>query len=548
MLGGETRERALWVAAALPALLLAFPFRAGELRFDLGLAFGWLALVPFARFARETSARRAFAWASLAGALGYSGVIFWIYHVVVVHGRAPSWLGVLSVLSLGGYIGVHGGLASALGAWLAPRAGRAAPLVFAAAWVGAEWLRTFDVFGGFPWALAGYAAHANPALRGLAPLGGVWLLSFAFALAAGFLAERRLAAALATVLAAHAAGLASRALAPAAAAPGDPPRTAAIIQGSIPQDEKWVLENFERAFAGHLALSREATREPVDLILWPETALPVLIEYEPAYRERVQSLALDTGAVLLVGGMGFEPPRRGAPFEVYNSVFPIAPDGSIGARYDKARLVPFGEYVPLRPLLGPLFALAGGLAQIDASPGPGPRVLELPKLGPDHALAPLICYEVLYPDLVRRAVRDGARVLANFTNDAWYGRSSAPHQFLAIAALRSAETGRAMLRAANTGVSAFIDADGAIASETAIFEPAALRGRIDLASGQTLYVRLGDWVVWASLLLLIGLGGRRVAAGRRASGARGAQRPPGAGRARGGAREAPLTSRESARG
>jgi apolipoprotein N-acyltransferase len=549
LLGGATTlARALWAAAALPLLVLAFPFRAGELRFDLGLVFGWLALVPFARFAGERSARRAFAWATLAGTLGYAGVMFWIYHVVTVHGRGPGWLGVLAVFALAFYIAAHAGLASGLGAWLGPRAGRFAPVVFAAAWVVAEWLRTFDVFGGFPWALQGYAAHADPALRGLAPLGGVWLLSFVFALGAALLAERRLTAALATLVVAHALGLAQGVLAPPSAAPGNPPRVAAIVQGNVPQEEKWVLENFEQAFDGHLALSRAGARDGVDVILWPETALPVLLEYEPSYRERVQRVALDTHAALLVGGMGFEPPRDGAPYRVYNSVFAIAPDGAFGERYDKARLVPFGEYVPLRPLLGPLFALAGGLAQVDATPGPGPRVLELERLGSDHALAPLICYEVIYPDLVRRAVRDGAHVLANFTNDAWYGRSSAPHQFLAIAALRSAETGRAMLRAANTGVSAFIHADGSIASETEIFEPAVLRGSIDVATAQTLYVRVGDWVVWASVGLLVGLGGRRVAAGRRASGPGGADRSLGADRARGGAAEAPLTSRESARG
>ncbi len=543
-------ERVGWTLLAAAALALAFPFRAGDVRFDLGWLAGALAVAPFVPLARGLGARAALTWGTLAGTLGYTGVLFWIYVVVVEHGHGPGWLGVLSVVALALYIGLHLGLATGVAAALEPRAGAAAPLVLPAAWVVGEWTRTGDVFSGFPWAFLGYSAHATPPLRALASLGGVYALTFLLALFGVLVARRRLRAAAGLAALALAAGLLVDRGERAREVEPDAPRTVAIVQASIPQDEKWQSERRDEAFARHLELSRAALQDGrVDLVIWPETAVPVFLELEAQYREPVAALARETGATLLVGGLAAEidPGSHGRRYRFYNSVFVVGPDGRLLDRYDKAHLVPFGEYVPLRALLGPLFALAGGLAQQDATAGPGPRAIALEALGPAYALAPLICYEVIYPSLVRAAVRDGARVLLNVTNDAWYGRSSAPHQFLAIAAMRSAETGRPMLRAANTGVSAVIHAGGAVESETPIFEARTLRVRIPFASPEpTLYVRLGDYVVWASLGLLLAIGGKGVVGrggGRLAGGARGAARASVAGR---GAPEAPLTSKPSA--
>jgi apolipoprotein N-acyltransferase len=174
--------------------------------------------------------------------------------------------------------------------------------------------------------------------------------------------------------------------------------------------------------------------------------------------------------------------------------------------------VPFGEYVPLQDLFRLFRGLAAGMVEGAFVPGPRPRVLGgLESLGSGHAPAVLICYEVIYPSLVRRSVRDGARLLINITNDAWYGRTSAPHQFLAVAAMRSAEHGIPMIRAANTGVSGVVDASGTVGRETPIFERWALPVEIPAPrAGRTLYTRAGDWVVWASWIGLIGIGGRRI--------------------------------------
>jgi apolipoprotein N-acyltransferase len=202
----------------------------------------------------------------------------------------------------------------------------------------------------------------------------------------------------------------------------------------------------------------------------------------------------------------------------------VAPDGALLGRYDKTQLVPFGEYVPFQDLLGRfLRAVARGIASTGVTAGEAPRAVELRLPGPDQRLrvGVPICYELLFPDLVRRFVRDGAELLLAITNDAWYGRTGAPYQFLAITALRSAETGVWTARAANTGVSAIIDGSGRVRSRTRIFERAWLVAdvpRRPAAGGGTFYVRHGDLFAGGCWAGVLGLGVLGVARARRSDG------------------------------
>jgi len=523
-------------------LVLAFPFRAGELRFDAGSMAGWLALVPLVWLIEGLRPLRAAAWAGAAATAGFAGVLFWLFVVVHEHGHAPVWAGVLAVLAVSGFCGLHVGAAAGAVRWAAPGAGRLSLFVLPAAWVAAEHLRGVDLFGGFPWAFLGYAAHADPPLAVLASVGGVYGLSFVLALGAVLLARFRLVEAMALVALTHMAGLG---LALAWRETPVAPVRAAIVQANVLQAEKWDPASVSAAFDRHLYLSElAAAAEDLDLVIWPETAVPLLLEREDATREDLGALARATGASLVIGGLGVE--RNTDEVRVYNSAFAMRDDGEIVDRYDKSVLVPFGEYLPLRALFGGLSAqaLASGLAGLsDLTPGDGTRLLRgVPVLGGDHAAAVLICYEVIYPSVVRRAVRKGARLLLNLTNDAWYGRTSAPHQFLAISAMRSAEHGVPMLRAANTGVSAVVDARGRIGRHTEIFEGTVFVATVPapLAS-PTLYTRTGDWVVVLSWGLLLAAGGARVVRGRRGDSGD-AGRPSGSRRAGRGTPEASLTS------
>ncbi|MEX2207574.1 MAG: apolipoprotein N-acyltransferase [Myxococcota bacterium] len=503
----DRRRLALALLFAL-TLALAFPFRAGELRFDFGLVAGWLALAPLAALIRDLSPRAAFTWTLFASWFGYTLVIFWLYVVVTVHGGAPVLGGIGAVAVVTGVFAVHAGAAAALSAWLSERVGRAGVLVLPSAWLVMEHLRGFDFLGGFTWACLGYAAHVDLPLLGLASWVGVYGLSFLMALCGTLLGVGRWPSALAVVAASHLLGLVALPrdadLVPAA----EPPLRVTLVQGNIPQGEKWDPARAQRNLDVHLELSRAAAaNDRPDLILWPESSVPGFVDVQAEYRDPLVAIARETGVPFVVGAIGLTrlpEPRR---MLFHNSLFVVTPADGIVDRYDKAVLVPFGEYVPLRSLLGFLSAIAKSLEDVaDISPGRESRPLRgLESLGPNALPVGLICYEAVYPEVVRHAVRSGGRLLLNLTNDAWYGRSSAPHQFLAITKLRSAETGLPMLRAANTGVSAVIDARGVVLQETPIFEKLALTVEVPRARATpTLYTRLGAWPLVLSWLVLVG--------------------------------------------
>jgi apolipoprotein N-acyltransferase len=422
--------------------------------------------------------------------------------------------GVAAVLAAAAVFALHAGAAAALASWLAPRVGRAGLFVLPAAWVVAEHARGFDVLGGFPWAYVGYAFHLDAPLRGLASWIGVFGLGFLAALVGNLLAARHWIVAVVLVALAHGAG----ALAHLQVTFDLPnwktePVTSlrvALVQGNIPQGEKWDPELARRNFQVHLDLTREAAKQKPDLILWPEAAVTGSIEYQRELRPGDRAGRRDR-VPLVVGGVGLTRVDDERRFLFHNSVFVVRPKLGLVERYDKSVLVPFGEYVPLRQVFGFLSAVAATLADMgDITPGPSARpLIGLPDLAPRHVPVALICYEAVYPDLVRRAVVQGANLLLNLTNDAWYGFSSGPDQFLAIAALRSAEHGLPMLRAANTGVSALVDAHGRVVEHTELFERRVVVVQVPSAvSAPTPYTRLGDWPIpasWAFLVASLGV-------------------------------------------
>lgn len=500
------------VAAAAFALLLAaaFPFRAGDLRFDLGAVAGWFVLAPLVWLVRDLGPKGAFLWTTAAATAGYSLVLFWLFVVVHEHGGMAPPLAALAVVFVSFAVAAHTGLAAALAAWLEPAAGRLSAGVLPAAWVVTEHLRSFDLFGGFPWAYLGYAVHRSGPLLELASLGGVWALSFVLALFGVLVGRGRWRAASLLLAAVVVSSLGLRALRPEEPVFGRPLR-AGIVQANIPQSVKWDPDRAREHFESHLELSRMVAATGVDLLVWPEASVPFLVERDRAVQDALLDVARAAQAPLVVGGLGLDLGPEGEPW-FHNSAFALTPAAGIVDRYDKTHLVPFGEYVPLQDLFRLFRGLAAGMVEGAFVPGERPRVLEgLGSLAAGHAPTVLICYEVIYPSLVRRAVLDGARLLINVTNDAWYGRTSAPHQFLAVAAMRSAEHGIPMIRAANTGVSGVVDSYGTVLRETPIFESWALPVEVPAQRrGRTLYTWAGDWVVWACWIGLIASGGRRL--------------------------------------
>jgi apolipoprotein N-acyltransferase len=506
------RERAGWGVATAAALFAAFPHPVAGRIVDLGWLLAWL--VPALQLValRGLAPRRAALWGFAIHWLAYSAILHWIYVVTVSYGHAHPAIGVVAPIALASYIAAFGGLFGVTHAWLAQR-GLASPWSAALAWTALDHLRSFAL-SGFPWATLGYAQHENPALLGLASFTGVYGLSFASALGGAALlgmavaARRRVRpdraalAALAGVIALHGLGL----TAPRAETAGSV--RVAVVQGNIDQGVKWNADWIEATIARYEALTREAAAAGAELVVWPETAVPGGLEVDPALRERVAVLARETNAALVVGGVGLVLDVRGRPTAYYDSAFQFASDGSLRDRYDKTHLVPFGEYIPFQDLLGRvLSAVARGIAAVGVHAGANVRAMELAL--PDGRAIRVgtpVCYELLFPDLVRRFPADGAGALLAITNDAWYGRTGAPYQFLAITALRSAETRLWTARAANSGVSGFIDATGRVRDATPIFETAWRLAEVPLHAdprNATFYVRHGDVFAYACWLLLI---------------------------------------------
>jgi apolipoprotein N-acyltransferase len=511
----SARQRALCGGAAALALFLSFPHPVDGRVIDLGWLLAWVAPALFVFALRGLAARGAALWGFAIGWVAYSAILHWIYVVTVTYGHAHPLIGVIAPIGLASYIAAFFALFGLSQGWLAAR-GLASPWSVALAWAALDHLRSFAL-SGFPWAELGYAQHENAALLGLASFTGVYGLSFASALGGAALLDTVLAArsrampgpgalaAFVMVAALHGVGLS------APRPPGNEESVrVAVIQGNIDQGVKWDAERIEATLAAYESLSREAAADNAQLIAWPETAVPGPLEYEPELRARVEALARELHAALLVGGVGLALDESGRATAFYDSAFLFGPDGRLRDRYDKTHLVPFGEYIPFQDWLGKILtAVARGIAQVGVEAGPTPRAVTIALRGRREVrVGAPVCYELLFPDLVRRFAADGGRALIAITNDAWYGRTGAPYQFLAITELRAAETRLAIARAANTGVSAFIDGDGSVrGGATPIFEATWRSADLPLhpaPAEATFYVRHGDVFAWACWVLWLG--------------------------------------------
>jgi len=491
---------------------------------DLGWA-AFIALVPLL-LALDGSDSGEAAWLGyVAGVAFYLATIWWVINTMTTYGRMPLPLSIGVLLLL---CGVLAGYTAAF-AWLLtlgarrlalPRGVR--PLVASGLWTALEYLRGV-LFSGFPWALLGYTQYRQPTVRLLASAVGVYGISALVVLVNGAVAHlvvwgvrapggagsrRELALSLGSAAAAVliSVGYAQFGWQDPT---GGPPVRVALLQGNIDQSLKWD-ESFQRAtLDNYEQLVRGVAVQAPALIVWPETALPFFLRREGEPAGRVRRLVRETGIPMLLGS-----PDVGDGGRLYNTAFLVAGDGEIRGRYDKRHLVPFGEYVPLQRILFFVEKLVVGIG--DFGRGEVATVFSLD----DTRFSVMICYEVIFPGEVREFVRQGARFLVNITNDAWFGRSGAPYQHLAMAAIRAVENGTFLVRAANTGVTAIIEPTGAIVTQTAIFTRTSLVGTIRQRQHATLYARTGDLLGWIGLVFLAAYGVALLLAGRGGGGSR----------------------------
>lgn len=485
-----------WLRRALLWLGLGGLVATGQAPLDwFWLAVPALALL-FALLPRDERPRRWGVILWLSG-LGYFGAsLFWIIEPFLIEPEIHGWMAPFALFGMAGGMALFWGVAGWLAAKLAHGAGRLVVLV--AALVGLELLRG-HLFGGFPWAMLGHIWVETP-LRALAAYGGAGGLSVVTVLLA-------LAPAYAQGRHGRAIGAASSIVVlgtlwfwslSQAALPPDRGPVVRLAQPNAIMSEKWQEDNALRYFL-RLLDQTEAEADPAPvLVIWPETAVDFLLEYPG------QGLALMADALIAQGpqaklAFGVQRAEAGRYF---NSLAVLTPEAEISHIYDKHHLVPFGEYVPLAEwITGTRLAGFAGQMLMGYSPGPGPVVLDFGDVG---LVLPLICYEAIFPRHSRTDLRPDW--ILQITNDGWFGELTGPYQHLAQARLRAVETGLPLIRVANTGVSAVIDARGGIVASIPLGVEGYLDAVIPGALDVTPYLRWGDWPVWVLVLVLGGVG------------------------------------------
>jgi apolipoprotein N-acyltransferase len=489
--------------AALSGILLVFSFpKFGH------AAVAWVSLAPLLLAIEATGGRAGFRLGFVTGVVSSLGLLYWTALVVDQFGGLGTVVGTLAMLLLClAFAMGHGLFAAVVALWLR-RFGRVALLAAPMAWVAVELVRVRSYFQ-FPWCLLGYSQHAELSWLQVASLGGVYAVSALVALPAAVIAwtageplrsRRRAAlAGLAAVLL-SAFGWGSWRLAQPVATSGT--LRVALVQPSIAQDEKWRPDLLVEHFLHHLRLSRERA-SGARLVVWPESSVPWLLEDNPGVLDRLVALAAEGDQYLLFGNDDRE--GEGQASRIFVGAKLLTPGGELALRHHKLRLVPFGEYVPMAPLftMGGRFAARVVNAVGTFTPGQELRLGRVDGV----PLAALVCYEAIFPELTREFAVRGAGLLVNVTNDAWYGRTSAPWQHFAMARVRAVETGRSLVRAANTGISAVIDPRGRLLAGTGLFEERVLVHDVPIATGTTAYVRGGDLFAWGAFAGTLGLAG-----------------------------------------
>ena len=482
-------------AAVVTGLLLA----AARPPLDLG-PLACVAFVPLFVAWRDRGPRAAAGYAFVAGIAYHAWLMSWTWY-----------FGTVAIVPLVLVLAAYWAAAGAIVGWL-DRRHVASPFVVAAIWVLAEALVARWPFGGFSWGEVGYAFHNVVAGRALASDGGVPLVSFFAVACNGFLADAFFAFRSRRITdrrhwALLGAGLATVVVLPvlAVVARSEPHPAGslrvAIVQGNNLDRDLTPAEVQERYLPrSHFALAKEI-RDPVNLIVFPESSMDADPRSDPFLRDNLTAVARRNDAWVLANAVADAPASGGHPAgtKALNLDVLYRPDGSVEGTYAKRHLVPFGEYIPFRSLLQGRISAINQVPR-DFEPGHSPGLFEVDG----HRIATIICFESAFGYQVRPLVRDGAQVIVVSTNNRSYERSANSAQHVAIGQMRAAETGRPVVQAAISGISAVIDADGRVTTRTGLFERTLLEATVTATTGETPYVRYGEWAILLSAMILVG--------------------------------------------
>ena len=439
--------------------------------------------------------RRSFWLGWLFGVGLFGAGTYWLYETLVFFGNVPLPLALALMVGLVCFLALYPALVAMLAARLAPATDWRRELVLLPAlWGFSEWFRGWFLTG-FPWLSVGYSQTDSP-LAGLSPIIGIYGLGFVLALSAGLILQflrhhhrARLP---------HAAGVIALWLMAAGLTqvewtqPDGEPQRAALVQGNVPQERKWLPEERDPTINLYVSLSEPYWGE-VDVIIWPEAALPVLYhQVRHSVLAPLTDRVNDSGTAMLMGILSQD--RQG---QYYNNILQLGDEPRF---YAKHQLVPFGEFFPVPDFVRNWMRV---LSMPYSDFERGGRDQPLLDIG-GRTVGASICYEDVFPRVIRPPFPE-AGLLVNVSNDAWFGESIAPHQHLQIARMRSIESGREMLRATNTGISAIIDHHGQLRERYEQFRTGTLVGDYQFRTGATPFVITGNWLNVPVFLLLIGL-------------------------------------------
>ena len=481
----------------------------------------WFALVPLLTAIRGQGVKSSFQIGFVAGLVHFLTLVYWVAYTMRTYGYLP-WPVCISILVLlSAILALYVALFSAAVATLNPKPAIGI-MVIPLIWVAAEYLRGL-LFTGFPWELLGHSQYRNLHIIQISDIFGVYGVSALIALVntvIAFLIPYRIGSSSRE----NRAGKKFMVAAVGSAVllftlnwtygewrlrtidrliRSSTPVSVAVIQGNVSQSVKWKPEFQIATIDKYLRLTNEIIDRRPQIVVWPETALPFYFGHNKKLTERVTRGLQKMGADFLFGSPAFSRQAGGANY--YNSAFLIDSNGGVHGKYDKAHLVPFGEYVPLKrwlPFLGKMVAQVGDFAAGSVGQTIGWR---------NKRLGVLICYEAIFPYISRSVVNNGAVLLTNITNDAWYGTTAAPYQLFSMTVFRAIENRRALVRAANTGISGFIDPAGRVLSTTDLYTEDAATMNVPLLSDRTLYMRFGDSLALFALTVTLAMMGWKAA-------------------------------------
>lgn len=490
----------LIIAPAVSGLLFALSFP----NMNLGW-LAWGALIPLFSVMHAKPWRSGF----VAGSVFFAIVLYWLNTVMVTYGQLPFALSIAIYLLLVAYLASYWGAICWCSCRISQRLKLSLVLVLPIVWIVFEYCRTY-LLTGFPWANIAYSQTAYPRLIQSADLAGVYPLVAllvlvniaATQLIRAYVGQSakpwRLVIVVAALWLLHY-GYGCWRLDHFQSVTGDPFRVA-LVQGNIEQSLKWDPRHLNDTLTTYRELS--ARTESPDLIVWPESATPFFYQDGGSRAAKVHSVVRRSQANLLFGSPAYQQQldSDGQPVDRYrylNSAYLLTKENQLVGRSDKVHLVPFGEYVPLANVLSFVDKLAQGIG--DFVPGEN---TPLPLMG--HRLGVLVCYEAIFPSVSRALVRNGADLIINITNDAWFGKSSAPWQHLAMTRFRAVENRVWIARCANTGVSALIDPVGHVLRQSNLFEAETVEGDVYFCNETSLYTRTGDSVPLLLCIVVVG--------------------------------------------